>query len=125
MRQFFASQFGVLALAVLFFMITGCSTPYQKMGFRGGYEDTPIKGNLYYVNVQTNGFTSQITAVQYFHRRAKELCIENGYADYRIFNERDTSAAAAMYSANQYGGSGSTVNKPGFAGYVECLGKKK
>lgn len=110
------------ALTMFLVLITGCTaTPYQKMGFTGGYEDTHIKENTYYVNVQTNAYTRQATAVQHFHRRAKELCFENGYEDYRIFNERDTSGAAGTSS----GGFTSIVQKPGVGGYVECLGKKK
>jgi hypothetical protein len=119
MRQLF--NVPILVLTFLLLLITGCATPYQKMGFTGGYEDTHLKANTYYVNVQTNAYTSQITAVQYFHRRAKELCLENGYEDYRISNERDTSGAFGTYG----GGAASVAQKPGFAGYVECLGKKK
>lgn len=111
----------LMALAVLLILITGCATPYQKMGCLGGFEDTHLKDNIYYVNVQTNAFTGQVTAMQYFHRRAKEICLENGYTDYRIFNERDTSMIAGSYGS----GTISTANKPGFAGYVECLGKKR
>jgi uncharacterized protein YceK len=103
-------------------LLTGCATPYQHMGFLGGYEDAHIKDNIYYVSVSTNGWTSQLTAVQYFNRRAKEVCVENGFQDYRVYNERDTSTAGIQYERNL--GVGSTYNKPGIAGYVECLGPK-
>ena len=107
-----------------FLFLVGCSsTPYQPMGFTGGYEDTHIKDNLYFVEVATNAYTSQSTAAQYFHRRAKEVCIENGYKDYKIQRERDTSTA---FATGSYGGgsvTASTLNKPGFSGYVECIKK--
>ena len=110
-------------------LLTGCATPYQRMGFTGGYEDTHIKDNVYFVNVQTNALTSPATATQYFHRRAKELCLENGYQDYKWYGEKDTSGAFSSY-VGTYGsgiatGTSSTSRKPGIAGYVECLGKKE
>jgi len=99
-------------------IVAGCSgTPYQPMGITGGYKDAHIKDNIYFVEVTTNAWTSETTAAQYFHRRAKEVCLENGYGDYRIQGERDTSTEYAMASH----GSGGTMNKPGFAGYVECI----
>jgi len=103
---------------------SSCMTPYGPMGWKGGYEDTHIKDNTYYVNVQVNAYTSPIKAAEYFHRRAKELCEANGYGDYRISGERNTSTQMAVGS---YGGgsmSASTMNKPGMAGYVDCLKKK-
>lgn len=103
-------------------VLAGCSaTPYQPMGFTGGYKDAHIRDNIYFVEVSTNAYTSQTTAAQYFHRRARELCLENGYKDYRIQGERDTSTA---FATGSYGGgtaTASTMNKPGFSGYVACL----
>ncbi len=110
-----------LAGAVSILLLTGCTTPYQPMGMTGGYSDGHIRDNIYFVEVSTNAYTSQITAAQYFHRRAKELCLENGYKDYRISKERDTST---QYATGSYGGgvaTASSMNKPGFSGYVECL----
>jgi hypothetical protein len=101
-------------------LLTGCAaTPYQPMGFTGGYEDTHIKDNIYYVSFQANANTSHTTAAQYFNRRAKEVCLENGYQDYRLYGERDTSGAFGTYG----GGQAHVSGKPGFASYVECLKK--
>lgn len=70
----------VLIAAVV--ILAGCSsTPYQPMGFTGGYKDAHIRDNLYFVEISTNAYTDQSTAAQYFHRRAKEVCSENGYKD--------------------------------------------
>jgi hypothetical protein len=108
-------------IVMAFLLIAGCATPYQRMGFSGGYKDGHIRDNIYFVEVSTNAFTDQTTAAQYFHRRAKEVCLENGYRDYKVQGERDTSTA---YATGGYGGgaiSVSSMNKPGFAGYVECI----
>src|SRR5690606_15068237 len=36
--------------------LVGCSTPYQQMGFRGGYRDRPMGGGRYLVEVRVNGY---------------------------------------------------------------------
>ncbi|MCW8887848.1 MAG: hypothetical protein OQK25_02170 [Gammaproteobacteria bacterium] len=102
--------------------LVGCSaTPYQPMGFTGGYKDAHIRDNLYFVEVSTNAYTSQSTAAQYMHRRAKEVCIENGYKDYKIQGERDTSTQFATGSYGSGSVTASSMNKPGFSGYVRCI----
>ncbi|HTZ18983.1 MAG TPA: hypothetical protein VMB78_11155 [Dissulfurispiraceae bacterium] len=121
MRQLLFDSAELPAIVVLFLWIFGCATPYQKKGFSGGYEDARIRDNIYYVDLQTNAYTSQVTAAQYFHRRVKEICLENGYSDYRIFNERNSSGAYGTYG----GGTASVTQKSGFSGYAECLGRKK
>lgn len=105
-------------------LLAACATPYQRNPgglSTGGYEDTHIRDNVYYVNVTTNGFTSPVTAAEYFHRRAKELCAENGYKDYTTKDERDTSTASVMVSGSYGSASGGTMLHPGFAGYVICI----
>ncbi len=112
----------IVSILMSFLLSAGCTaTPYQKMGFTGGYEDTHIKGNTYYVNVSTNAYTSATTAAQYFHRRAKELCEENGYRDYKVRQERDTSTSSVTVTGGYGSASGSTLLHPGFAGYVDCI----
>ncbi len=66
----------------------GCATSYGPMGLSGGYKDAHIKDNLYFVEVAYNGYTDQTTGVTYLHRRAQELCAENGYITYALKDER-------------------------------------
>ncbi len=109
----------VFMLIIFALLTTGCvhgPTPYEK-----SYKDGYIKGNIYYVEVRTNASTSQVTAAQYFHRRAREICSENGYQDYRVKDERDTSTSGVFVSHGDYASTGGTMNRPGFAGYVECI----
>ena len=101
--------------------LAGCgATPYQPMAFKGGYRDTHIKDNIYFVEIATNAYTTQSTAAQYFHRRAQEVCTENGYRDYEMQGQRDTSTqfATGTYGAGSL--TATSMNKPGFSGYVEC-----
>jgi hypothetical protein len=93
------------------------STPYQPEGFRGGYKDMHIRDNIYYVQFSGNAWIDTMTAVQYFHRRAKEVCLENGYKDYRVSQERDITGHMAVVNSTN----ATILQKPGSAGYVECL----
>jgi len=97
--------------------LAGCATPYQPMGFKGGYKDVHIHDNVYYVTFGGNAWIDTGTAVQYFHRRAKELCTEKGFGNYRVLSEKDSSqwSAAATY------GSAYTMEKPVWSGQVECV----
>lgn len=95
-------------------------TPYQPDAFTGGYKDAHIRDNIYFVEFNGNGYTPQTTVIQYFHRRAKEVCQQNGYRTYKIRGERDISTQVAIGSAGVGSVNVSTINKPAIAGYVEC-----
>ncbi|MEJ2362502.1 MAG: hypothetical protein P8Z75_14005 [Gammaproteobacteria bacterium] len=93
----------------------GCAsvTPYQPAGSGPfGYHDAHIKGNVYYVEVRTNYVTSHTTTMEYFNRRAKEVCSENGYSDYEIRGLKDLTTQAVAGSA--------IINNPQIAGYIYC-----
>ncbi|MEK6624765.1 MAG: hypothetical protein AABY86_07345 [Bdellovibrionota bacterium] len=105
----------------LLFFLFGCgSTEYQPNGFKGGYEDAHIKDNLYFVEFKANAYTDHLTTERFFLRRAKEVCLENGYSDFQIKGEKDISSSQGVVA----GGIVAFVPKPGSAGYVECLKSK-
>ena len=108
----------LLAVLTVNAALCACAgTPYQPANWTGGYKDAHIRDNLYYVEFSGNALLDTVTAAQYFHRRAREVCQENGYSDYRISQEKDITGLQAIGSS-----SGATVlQKPGLAGYVECL----
>ena len=62
-----------LLVVVLASSCTG-QTPYQPMGYRGGYEDSDLGGGRHRVTVRVNSNTSRGRALEYLHRRAGELC---------------------------------------------------
>jgi len=106
----------LLSITVSCAALAGCvmkPTPYQPMAYAGGYRDTHIHDNIYYVTFKGNAFLDTGTAVQYFHRRAKELCKEKGYTDYRVMSEKDSSNYTATYA--------STMEKPTYGGQIECV----
>lgn len=65
---------------VLAALAGGCfsETPYQPMGYRGGYEDSDLGGGRHRITVRVNSNTSRGRALEYLHRRAGELC-QDGY----------------------------------------------
>lgn len=105
----------VLALSMAAF--AGCATEYGPSTWKGGYRDAHIRDNVYYVEFTGNAWVDSVTAAQYFERRAKEVCEENGYGDYKVSTQKDETAYQAVVSS----GGGSVLSKPGFSGYVECL----
>jgi hypothetical protein len=60
----------------------GCYTPYQRMGFRGGYDEYPLDADTYVVSAQGNGYTSSERVGMYVHYRCAELAVETGH-DFR------------------------------------------
>ena len=99
-------------------VLAGCSaTKYQPLMWRGGYKDVHIRDNVYYVSFSGNAFIDTGTVVQYFHRRAKELCTEKGFANYQVLTEKDSSG---WYATASYG-TASTMEKPAYGGQVECV----
>ncbi|MFH2045445.1 MAG: hypothetical protein ABIK92_09905 [Pseudomonadota bacterium] len=112
--------FGLLAVCFLF---VGCAnaTPYQPMGFTGGYKDTHVKDDVYFVEVRCNAFTDHSTAVQYLHRRAMEVCKENGYCDYRLKGERDSSGHGYIGSYGSGYISAGGIQYPARNAYIECI----
>ena len=113
--------------------LTSCATSYKRFEGNctpalcpsgGGYQDVRIKDDTWYLLVQGNGLTSPTTVTQYFYRRAKEICQENNYTDYKIENADDTTAGySATATATIYGASGSVTNWPKMTGNVICIKK--
>jgi hypothetical protein len=112
--------FNVFILAIVL-LYTGCATPYQKLGLSGGYEDAHIKDNIYFVHVAVNIFTGPIIGAKYLHWRAKEVCEENGYQDYRI-TQAPPGSTQPPQSDTAFASSSGAHD---FSVYVECLKTSK
>ena len=84
----------LVTLAVL----TGCATPYQQKGFRGGFSETRLESNVFRVTFRGNGYTSEERAADYALLRSAELALENGFGYFVITDKSmgsSTSSAAA------------------------------
>ena len=80
--------FKVFISALVLLMNAGCGgpTPYQKADDRGGlgYSDYQVKDNIYHVSVTGVSVKDKGIYLDYWHRRAKELCEAMDSQEYRI-----------------------------------------
>jgi len=87
---------------IMLLIVTGCSTPYQQHGFRGGYSDTRVGHDTVLVSFKGNGFTSKERTQLYLLYRCAEVTQEDGY-DYFVVTSGGTDAATSYlsnYSSN-------------------------
>ena len=91
-------------------------TPYQPRIGNGGYTDSMLDDSTFVISVLGNSDTERVTVLQYFHRRAKELCTSKGFTDYRVLEEQATSNTKGSIS----GGSGTVETSPEHSGRVRC-----
>ena len=76
----------VIAVALIAcYLAKGDPTPYQpaRESNDGGYIDWHVSGDIYQVQFAGNPYTSHETIKAYWARRARVLCIENGYTDFK------------------------------------------
>ncbi len=97
--------------------IAGCATPYQKVGFTGGYSETRLGEHLFRVNFRGNGYTSSERAADFCMLRCAELTQENGcryfcvlqggndvsYSAYTTPRTSQTFGSATAYGNTAYG----------------------
>lgn len=80
------SPFKISTVLSAFFLLTGCASPYQPSGFRGGYTDMALNRDTYFVAFRGNGFTSSDVVQSYVLRRSAELTRSKGYQYFVIIN---------------------------------------
>lgn len=84
-------RYAITVVLLLLVFLTGCATPYQPAGIRGGYDDYRAgAGGAIMVTFQGNGYTSESAVLKMWHRRAAEVC--GGSDRYIVLDaERSTS----------------------------------
>jgi hypothetical protein len=65
-------------------LIAGCATPYQPMGYLGGYREIRMAADIYRVMFFGNGYTNSELAAEYALRRCADLTQQNGYRYFGI-----------------------------------------
>ena len=135
----FGGRYHILNLKLLVFFIllallSGCATPYQPEGLRGGYSETQLSEDMYRVDFSGNGYTDQTRAADFALLRAAEIARSQGVekfaivdADHRTqkdsFTTPQTSTTTGSISSygntgyfnaqtTTYGGQTFTVSKP-------------
>ena len=67
MRKLLVATFVALLMVGLCGLLSGCLTPYQRVGLTGGYDEVQLAENMYRVSFVGNGYTSS--------DRATNLCM--------------------------------------------------
>lgn len=84
-------------IAIVSFLLLGCSTPYQPMGFGGGYSDVQYDRNTIKVSFRGNAFISKDTVNNYLLYRCAETTTEHGY-DYFIIVDSNSDIKYSTYT---------------------------
>jgi len=120
----------------------GCATPYQKVGFTGGYSETRLDEHIFRVNFRGNGYTSAERAADFCMLRCAELTrghecryfiiLEGGdsvsYSTYTTPSTSHTTGSASVYgntaygsaTTHTYGGQTHLISKPRSALVIRC-----
>lgn len=99
-------------------LLAGCATPYQRMGWSGGYEDRVMAPGVYLVTVNVNGYTSASTAFEYLQRRSYELCptgftVQSSMSDAQL-------GAVSHYDSFTHTTETTVVRKPEMSALIRC-----
>ena len=71
--------------------MVGCATPYQPLGFTGGYSELPLSDNVFKVSFAGNGYTGRNTVADYALLRSAEVSLSKGYRYFIVTDERSYS----------------------------------
>ncbi len=76
--------------------ISGCATPYQRDGLRGGYNEVQLDKNIFRVSFQGNGYTAPRKVTDFILLRSAELTLENGFRYFQVVGITDETVRTAM-----------------------------
>ena len=99
--------------------LTGCASPYQKIGYGGGYYHQRIKEDAYKVVFRGNGFTERNRAYDFALLRAAEICIQLGYTHFVVEGEEHKTKTTNIDMGSTSYTSGSMYGDSSFYGTTE------
>jgi len=80
----------ILALSLVL-AISGCASPYQEIGYGGGYYHQRITEDIYKVGFRGNGFTGFEQTRDFAFLRSAEICAQLGYTHFVIEGQEEKS----------------------------------
>lgn len=113
------SRIPLSLVCIVVFSLPACiakPTQYQPKTATGGYTDSALDDSTFVIAVTGNPETERVKVLEYFHRRAKELCASKGFTDYRVLEQQATSNTTGSVS----NGSGTVETWPEHSGRVRC-----
>jgi len=75
-------RFASILLALI--LLSSCATPYQYMGFRGGYDDEMLDANTAQVLFAGNSHTSLSTVKTYVLLRCAEVTVKHNFSYFEV-----------------------------------------
>jgi hypothetical protein len=108
-----------LLTLIALLLLVGCATPYQEMGYEGGFRSQHLSPDTFTVQFLGNGFTSQKQAAGFALLRASEITQKTGYRYFTILQDMNqTSVDYAQFSTPGY--THGTVNVIGNVAYFNA-----
>ena len=68
-------------------IVTGCVTPYAKMGLPGGYSEKDMGRNVWRITFAGNGYTSFETVQTFWLYRCAEVTLQKGFTGFEILSD--------------------------------------
>ena len=106
----------ITAFSLMVGGLSACGTPYQKVGFTGGYSDQKISNDTVIITVAGNAFTSEDTIETMGMRRAAEVTLQNGF-DYFII---ESGRNRTQNSTAQLSSPTANTRCNGFSNSINC-----
>ena len=119
---------------LLILVLSACATPYQKVGFGGGFSETQLSENVFRVSFVGNGYSRGERAEDFALLRCAELALEIGFSHFALADSKSATSTStyttpttsyttgnayvsgsAVYgnaSTNTYGGQTMFISKP-------------
>ena len=104
---------GVLGIATLVVVLSGCATTFQPKGATGGYSYTALAPNVYEIYFHGNGYTSEERAKDFALLEAADITLSNGFEYFQIAAGNTRTKTQAVYlpqysttTASAYGSDG-------------------
>jgi hypothetical protein len=80
-----------ILLIIIFFVLSGCATAYQRESLTGGYSQTQLGENIFQVSFLGNGYTSEERASDFTLLRSAEIALENGFKYFTVIDSNAKS----------------------------------
>ncbi|RTL64640.1 MAG: hypothetical protein EKK41_21140 [Hyphomicrobiales bacterium] len=88
-------------LMLLAVILSGCSTPYQTMGWSGGVDAERMTTDTYRIVARGNGYTSSTTIQDYTVLKAAETTKQAGGTHFMIVGAADASRTGTIVTPGQ------------------------
>lgn len=87
-----------ILFAAVILGVSGCSTPYQEMGFSGGVKSQQMTADTYRIVSRGNGYTGSTTIQDYTLLKAAETTKSVGGTHFIVISAADASSSGAIVS---------------------------